>query len=144
MKDLLACVAPSLLLPQVAMGRTRIAVSEVIVTHGEHMIEGRDTAIELRGSQGSGSTVLLQRGDVEARMNAKVKGHNTLRSSLKSSAVNLTMGLRMKTGKKSRATQVQQLFHLDQARSASVKETFNFRPGITSRPITLSFTVTLE
>lgn len=144
MINFLAIAALSVLSAQTVQSQTRITFTGITATQGEQVVEGPNAAIQLRGVQGSGNVMLVDAGGISAQVAATVKAHSTLRTSLKNSAVSVNMKLNVKAEGQRATTQVEKIFYLDQERSASITKTFHFRQGITSRPVTLSYTVTIE
>lgn len=126
------------------VAQTKITFSDVMaVDHGD-TLRGADVTIQLNKAEGSDHVLLLQNGDLIAKVGAKVSTQNVRRSSLKDSAVNLVMDIALKAGKEKDSKQVQKIFYLDQARTTKVTQRFNFKHGIAVRNITLIFNATIE
>ncbi|MBK9758742.1 MAG: hypothetical protein IPO90_01925 [Flavobacteriales bacterium] len=66
------------------------------------------------------------------------------RSSLKDSAVNVIFEIDMNAGKDRDNKRVEKIFYLDQSRTGTVTQRFNFKDGITMRGITLKFDVEIK
>lgn len=124
--------------------QTRIIFSEVRALDRQDSIQGTDATIQLNRAEGKDDTVILSAGDVTVKVRAKVKTHSSPRSSLKDSAVNLTLDLFTQAGKEKDKKRVEKIFYLDQSRTGTVTQRFNFKNGLDMRSITLSFKVTIE
>ena len=59
-----------------------------------------------------------------------------------SGPVRLEINLKAGTDKDNK--RVEKIFFMDQARTATVSQKFNFKQGITMRPITLTFNIAVE
>jgi len=124
--------------------QTKVSITQVQAVDGQHTLQGNDAVIQLAGAEGAGNTAILSSGDVSATVHAKVSSHNVRRSSLKDSAVNLILEINLKAGKDKDNKRVEKIFYMDQARTATVSQKFNFKQGITMRPITLTFNIAIE
>lgn len=144
MKPHLIFLLGSLLVATSAWAQTRIIFTEVRALDRQDSLHGNDVTIQLNRAEGKDNTVLLSAGDVTVKVRAKVKTHSSPRSSLKDSAVNLTLDLFTQAGKGKDSKRVEKIFYLDQSRSGSVTQRFNFKNGLDMRPLTLSFKVTIE
>lgn len=124
--------------------QTKIVFSEVRALDRQDSLHGNDVTIQLNHAEGKDNTVILTAGDVNVKVRAKVKTHSSPRSSLKDSAVNLTLDLSVQAGKGQDNKRVEKIFYLDQSRSGIVTQRFNFKNGLDMRSITLSFKVSIE
>lgn len=127
-----------------AAAQTRITISHVFAVTGQDTVRGTDAVIQLNKAEGSGDALILATGDLSAKLNAKVSSHNVRRSSVKDSAVNLIMDIALKAGRDKDNKHVEKIFYMDQQRSTVVTQRFNFKQGITMRPVLLSFNVAIE
>ena len=144
MKRYLFLILGSLLLATSSWAQTRIIFSEVRAMEPQDSLHGNDVTIQLNRAEGKDNTLLLAAGDVNVKVRAKVKTHSSPRSSLKDSAVNLTLDLFTQAGNRKDKKRVEKIFYLDQSRSGTVTQRFNFKNGLDMRPLTLSFKVTIE
>ncbi|MBP8824011.1 MAG: hypothetical protein KBH07_10230 [Flavobacteriales bacterium] len=144
MKRLLLLLVPALLAGPPAFAQTKVTISAVKAVDGAHTLQGTDALIQLGRAEGSGSAGILASGDVTAEVQARVSSHNVRRSSVKDSAVNLVLEVTMKAGKDKDRKRVEKIFYMDQARTAAVSQRFNFKQGLTMRPITLLFNIAVE
>lgn len=124
--------------------QTRIVFTEVRALDRQDSLHGKDVTIQLNRAEGKDNTVILSAGDVNVKVRAKVKTHSSRRSSLKDSAVNLTLDLSVQAGKGKDNKRVEKIFYLDQSRSGVVTQRFNFKSGLNMRSVTLSFNVSIE
>lgn len=138
---LLSVLVPACL---IATAQTKVTITAVQAVDGQNTMQGTDASIELARAEGSCGTPILSAGDLTAKVRAKVSSHNVRRSSVKDSAVNLIMEISMKAGKDKDSKRVEKIFYMDQARTSTVTQKFNFKHGITMRTITLSFNVAVE
>lgn len=138
---LLSVLVPACL---IATAQTKVTITAVQAVDGQNTVQGTDASIELARAEGSGGTPILSAGDLTAKVQAKVSSHNVRRSSVKDSAVNLIMEISMQAGKDKDSKRVEKIFYMDQARTSTVTQKFNFKHGITMRTITLSFNVAVE
>ncbi len=144
MKNKPLVLAALLLASAAATAQTRISFTDIRAVDGADTLRGNDISMELKRAEGSDNTLLLNAGDIAVRVQAKVSSHNVRRSSVKDSAVNLIMDISMKAGRDKDGKRVEKIFYMDQKRSTLVNQRFNFKQGITMRPVTLLFNVTLE
>jgi hypothetical protein len=144
MKKLLILPFLSLLSVVPASAQTRITLSNVIAVDGRDTLRGHDAIIQLNGAEGGGDALILATGDVSAKLHAKVSSHNVRRSSMKDSAVNLILEIALKAGRDKDSKRVEKIFYMDQSRTGTVTQRFNFKQGINMRPVTLSFNVAVE
>lgn len=121
------------------MAQTQIVITNVKAVEKDNTVTGQDVTIQLDKAEGSDRAVILASGDLQAKVRAKVNTHNSARSSLKDSAVNLIFEIDLKAGKDKDNKRVEKIFYLDQSRTTTVTQRFNFKSGITMRGITLSF-----
>lgn len=142
MRSLLLTLLSALSLSLVA--QTRIAISNVTLTEKENVTNGSNTTLELKKAEGSERQVIYAGGDTEVKLWAKVSTHNVRRSSLKDSAVNVIFEIDMKAGRDKDNKRVEKIFYLDQSRTSTVTQRFNFKDGITMRGITLKFDVEIQ
>ncbi len=127
-----------------ATAQTKVRITGVQATDGTRALQGTDATIQLGRAEGAGNAVILTGGDVAAKLHAKVSSHHVRRSSVKDSAVNLILEIAVQAGKDKDRKRVEKIFYLDQDRTATVTQTFNFKEGITMRPITLTFNIAVE
>lgn len=144
MKNKPLVLAALLLASAAATAQTRISFTDIRAVDGADTLRGNDISMELKRAEGSDNTLLLNAGDIAVRVQAKVSSHNVRRSSVKDSAVNLIMDISMKAGRDKDGKRVEKIFYMDQKCSTLVNQRFNFKQGITMRPVTLLFNVTLE
>lgn len=119
--------------------QTQVIFTNVKAVEKESTVDGQDVTVQLNKAEGSDRVVILSAGDLEAKVRVKVATHNSRRSSLKDSAVDLIFEIDLKAGKDKDNKRVEKIFYLDQARTTTVNQRFNFKDGITMRGITLSF-----
>ncbi|MFT3886268.1 MAG: hypothetical protein QM724_12840 [Flavobacteriales bacterium] len=119
--------------------QARIIITHVRAVEKGDTTAGRDVTLQLNKAEGAERAVILGPGGLEAKLWAKVSTHNSRRSSLKDSAVDLIFEIDLKAGKDKDNKRVEKIFYLDQARTATMSQRFNFKDGITMRGITLSF-----
>ena len=144
MKRHLLLLLGTLLIVASGWAQTRIIFTEVRALDRQDSLHGNDVTIQLNRAEGKENTVILSAGDVNVKVRAKVKTHSSPRSSLKDSAVNLTLDLTVQAGKGKDNKRVEKIFYLDQSRSGVVTQRFNFKNGLDMRSITLSFNVSIE
>lgn len=121
------------------LAQTQIAITNVKAVEKESTTAGQDVTVQLNKAEGSDRAVVLSAGDLEAKVWVKVNTHNSRRSSLKDSAVNMIFEIDLKAGKDKDNKRVEKIFYMDQSRTTTVTQRFNFKDGITMRGITLSF-----
>src|SRR5690606_36375063 len=100
---------------------------------------GPDVTVSLKGDEGRKGIVIYADQDMEIRGSFKVKSHNVARSSVKNSAVYLTMVLKLKTGGKVDQREVMKTFYMEDKRDATFKEKFVVKRGIDTRIVEVSF-----
>ncbi len=127
-----------------ARAQSKITISQVQAVDGQTTLQGTDATIQLGRAEGRGSATVLSSGGVEAKVQAKVSSHHVRRSSVKDSAVNVILEISMRAGKDKDTQRVEKIFYLEQSRTSVVSKTFNFKKGITMRPIALTFNIALE
>jgi hypothetical protein len=130
--------------PFLLQAQTTLRITDVQVTEKENTRQGTNVSVDLRGDQGRKGIVLFADQDTEIKGFFKVKSHNVARSSMKSSAVYLTMNLRLRTGGKTDQREVMKTFYMEDSRSAEFKEKFVIKRGIDTRVITVTFRGELE
>lgn len=131
---------PILLLVTITVNaQTQVLITNVTVTEKDAHQSGAGATIQLGGDEGSARAVIYENGDLRVKLWCKVSTHNVRRSSLKDSAVNLIFEIDMDAGKDHDNKRVEKIFYLDQSRTTTVTQRFNFKNGITMRGITLSF-----
>ncbi|HEY0976682.1 MAG TPA: hypothetical protein VGE21_04370 [Flavobacteriales bacterium] len=124
--------------------QTKVHFRNIRVIEKGDTLHGPDVSFELGRAEGAERTVLYTGGDVLVKAWAKVSSHNVRRSSVKDSAVNLIMELDMHAGRDKDNKRLEKIFYLDQSRTSTVTQRFNFKDGITMRGITLSFQCGIE
>lgn len=124
--------------------QTKITISNVTLTEKEVVTTGTDATLQLNKDEGSSRQVIFAGGDTQVKLWAKVSTHNVRRSSLKDSAVNVIFEIDMNAGKDRDNKRVEKIFYLDQSRTGTVTQRFNFKDGITMRGITLKFDVEIK
>ncbi len=134
----------ALVLSFAAAAQTKVLFSQVQAMDRQDSLRGTDATIQLTGTEGSGSAMLVQHGDIAVKVGAKVSTHNVARSSVKDSAVNLILDIAMKAGRDKDSKRVEKIFYMDQKRSGTVSQRFTFKQGLDVRTITLTFNVAVE
>lgn len=134
----------TLVLSYAAAAQTKVLFSHVQAMDRQDSLRGTDATIQLTGTEGSGSAMLVQHGDIAVKVGAKVSTHNVARSSVKDSAVNLILDIAMKAGRDKDSKRVEKIFYMDQKRSGTVSQRFTFKQGLDVRTITLTFNVAVE
>lgn len=124
--------------------QTKVHITGVRVIDAHDTLRAPDVQLQLNRSEGSATAVPFAARDLHAGIRAKVANHNVRRSSLKDSAVNLALDINLKAGKSKDKKHVEKIFYMDQARTGSVVQRFNFKQGISMRTIVLSFDITIE
>lgn len=140
MRTLLAILAASACMSLPA--QTQVHITNVSIQDGDLLTKGLDQTYILNNAEGSDHVVLYDHGEYKVKLWFKVSTHDSPRSSLKDSAVNLIMQLRLFVREqKQDERRVEKIFYLDQAKKASYKERFTVkeRKSINSRSIEVSF-----
>ena len=120
--------------------QTQVKITNVVIVDGDRTIQGNDQVFSLNSAEGADHVVLYNADGYILKCWFKVSTHDSPRSSVKDSAVNLIMQLRLFVGnKKQDERRVEKIFYSDQARKASYSEKFNMKTGINIRAITVSF-----
>lgn len=119
--------------------QTQVLITNVSVTEKEASSTGNGTTIQLNSDEGSDRAVIYSQGDLRAKVWCKVSTHNVRRSSLKDSAVNLIFEIDLDAGKDHDNKRVEKIFYLDQSRTTTISQRFNFKQGINMRTVTLKF-----
>jgi hypothetical protein len=123
----------------VSFAQTTFRVTEVRITEKEQTTNGTDVTVNLRNDEGSKGVVIYAAQDLEVKGHFKVKSHNVARSSMKNSAVYLTMVLKLKSDGKTDQREVQKVFYMEDKRDATFTEKFVIKRGINTRVITVTF-----
>jgi hypothetical protein len=137
MRSLLA--ASALFLLSVVNAQTEVVITNVKVLEKEATQTGNNVTIQLKGDEGADRQVIFTGGEIVVKTWCKVSTHNVRRSSLKDSAVNLIFEIDMKAGDDKDNKRVEKIFYLDQSRTTTITQRFNFKDGIHMRVITLQF-----
>lgn len=144
MKQLLLLLLAALGCGLSVQAQTRIRLDHVrAITHGD-TLQGSDAVLVLNGSTGAGDAVVLQAGELMAKVHARLTTNGSARSSVKDSAVRLHLSIAMRSGRDKDNREVDKVFYLDQQRSTTLREQFNFKDGIAVHVITLLIDVTIE
>lgn len=126
----------TLLLP----AQTQVKITNVVIVDGDRTVQGNDQLFSLNNAEGADHVVLYDADGYLLKCWFKVSTHDSPRSSVKDSAVNLIMQLRLFIGdKKQDQRRVEKIFYGDQSRKASYSEKFNMKKGINVRTITVTF-----
>lgn len=126
----------TLLLP----AQTQVKITNVVIVDGHRTVQGNDQLFSLNNAEGADHVVLYDADGYLLKCWFKVSTHDSPRSSVKDSAVNLIMQLRLFIGdKKQDQRRVEKIFYGDQSRKASYSEKFNMKKGINVRTITVTF-----
>ena len=144
MKHLLLFPLAALFLASSSFAQTKINFSDVRALDRQDSLHGTDATIQLNKAEGSDNAFLMHAGDMIVKVTAKVSTHKSPRSSLKDSAVNLDLDITMNAGNQKDTKHVEKIFYMDQKRSGTVTQKFNFKNGIDMRTITLTFNVAIE
>lgn len=119
--------------------QTQVIVSNVSVAEKSGTTTGNGTTIQLNSDEGADRAVIYEQGDLRAKVWCKVSTHNVRRSSLKDSAVNLIFEIDLDAGKDHDNKRVEKIFYMDQTRTSTITQKFNFKQGINMRVVTLKF-----
>ncbi len=122
-----------------AFAQTQVLITNVSVSEKSGESTGNGTTIQLNSDEGSDRGIIYQQGDLRAKVWCKVSTHNVRRSSLKDSAVNLIFEIDLDAGKDHDNKRVEKIFYMDQTRTTTVTQKFNFKQGINMRVVTLKF-----
>ena len=123
----------------VAAAQTQVLITNVSVTEKESSSTGNGTTIQLNHDEGADRAVIYEQGDLRAKVWCKVSTHNVRRSSLKDSAVNLMFEIDLDAGRDHDNKRVEKIFYMDQTRTTTITQKFNFKQGINMRVVTLKF-----
>jgi hypothetical protein len=133
----------ALLLSALVQAQTLVEITNVKVTQGEQTAQGNNVTLDPKGqlnkAEGADRALIFESGDVSVKLWCKVSTHNSRRSSLKDSAVNMIYEIDMKAGKDKDNKRLERIFYLEESRKTTVKQKFTFKQGITMRVITLEF-----
>ncbi len=124
--------------------QTSLKITNLTISEKEEVRSGPDVTASLKGDEGSKRLVLFADQDLEITGSFKVKSHNVARSSMKNSAVYLTMDLKLKTGGKTDSREVQKVFYMEDKRQSEFSEKFVVKRGVDTRVITVKFTGEIE
>lgn len=128
--------------------QTTVSITNVTITEKDRSTKGMDITLDPKGqlnnAEGADRSVIYDQDDVRVKLWGKVSTHNVRRSSLKDSAVNMIFEIDMKAGGDHDNKRVEKIFYLDQSRTGTVSQRFNFKDGITMRVITLKFDVEVK
>ena len=123
-----------------ALAQTQVKITNVLIVDGDKTVQGADQTYTLNNAEGADHVVLYEEGAYKLKCWFKVSTHDVARSSLKDSAVNLIMQLRLFVNdKKEDERRVEKIFYMDQARKTSYKEKFVMKKKIDVRTITITF-----
>ena len=128
--------------------QTRVKITNVTITEKEQTSQGMEVTLDpigqLNQAEGADRAVIYEQGDVKVKLWCKISTHNSRRSSLKDSAVNMIYEIDMKAGKDKDNKRVEKIFYLDQSRTSTITQKFTFKEGITMRLITLKFDAEIQ
>jgi hypothetical protein len=130
--------------PLFISAQTTLKITNVQITEKEQVMTGSDVTASLNNDEGKKGIVIYAGGDLEIKGSFKVKSHNVARSSVKNSAVYLSMNLKLKTGGKTDSREVMKTFYMDDTRSTEFKEKFVIKRGIDTRVIEVRFDAAIE
>lgn len=123
--------------------QTLVEITNVRVTEKDQTTQGMNVTFDphgqLNNAEGADRAVIYEQGDLRVKLWCKVSTHNSRRSSLKDSAVNMIYEIDVKAGDDKDNKRFEKIFYLDQARKSTVTQKFNFKHGITMRVVTLQF-----
>lgn len=120
--------------------QTQVKITNVVIVDGDKTVQGTDQTYTLNNAEGSDHVVLYEAGEYKLKCWFKVSSHDVARSSVKDSAVNLIMQLRLFVNdRKEDERRVEKIFYMDKARKTSYKEKFVMKKKIDVRVITISF-----
>ena len=122
----------------------KITNIQVIENSSGEAITAPDVTVSLKNDEGRKGIVLYSGSDMEVKGFFKVKSHNVARSSVKNSAVYLSMNLKLKTGGKTDSREMMKTFYMDDKRSTEFKEKFVLKRGIDTRIVEVRFTGEIE
>lgn len=146
MKNLLCMLA--LCTATVLSAQTRVKITNVTIAEKERTANGMDVTLDPSGqlnqAEGADRAVIFNEGDVQVKLWCKISTHNSKRSSLKDSAVNMIYEIDMKAGKDKDNKRLEKVFYLDQSRTTTITQKFTFKEGITMRLITLKFDAEIQ
>lgn len=125
------------------IAQTSVKISNVTLTEKEQTTQGLEVTLDPKGqlndAEGADRSLIYEQGDTRVKLWCKVSTHDSRRSSLKDSAVNMIFEIDMKAGNDKDNKRIEKIFYLDQSRKTTVNQKFNFKHGITMRVITLQF-----
>lgn len=128
--------------------QTRVKISNVSITEKDRSSQGMEVTLDPSGqlnkAEGADRAVIFNEGDVQVKLWCKISTHNSKRSSLKDSAVNMIYEIDMKAGKDKDNKRLEKIFYLDQSRTTTITQKFTFKEGITMRLITLKFDAEIQ
>lgn len=123
-----------------SLAQTQVKITNVVITDGGRTVQGNDQVYALNNAEGADHVVLYEDGEFRVKLWFKVSTHDVARSSLKDSAVNLIMQLRLFVGdRKQDERRVEKIFYMEQARKAAYKEKFVMKSKLNVRVIEVSF-----
>lgn len=141
MKYLLTATA--LCAAAVLSAQTRVKITNVTITEKDQVTQGMDVTLDPSGqlnqAEGADRALIFDQGDVKVKLWCKISTHNSKRSSLKDSAVNMIYEIDMKAGKDKDNKRLEKIFYMDQSRTTTITQKFTFKEGITMRVISLKF-----
>lgn len=127
-----------------AQAQTQFKFTNVTITEKGNVRNGIDAVAQVVGSEGDDRVTLYDQDGIKLRTQARIRTHDSNRSSVKESAVYVTFEIRLTVdGKEDRRT-VQKVFYGDQERKTTVTEKYTIKRGIDVRVITVKFDGTLE
>lgn len=146
MKHLLTAIA--FCAAAVLSAQTRVKITNVTITEKDQVTQGMDVTLDPSGqlnqAEGADRAMIFDQGDVKVKLWCKISTHNSKRSSLKDSAVNMIYEIDMKAGKDKDNKRLEKIFYMDQSRTTSITQKFTFKEGITMRVITLKFDAEIQ
>lgn len=127
-----------------SQAQTQFKFTDVTITEKGNTMPGIDAVAQVRGAEGDDRVTLFDRDGIKLRTQARIRTHNSNRSSVKEGAVYVTFEIRLDVdGKEDRRT-VQKVFYAEQERRTTVTEKFTVKRGIDVKVYTVKFTGTLE
>lgn len=128
----------------VAQAQTQFKFTNVTISEKGNVRNGIDATAQVVGSEGDDRVTLFDQDGIKLRTQARIRTHDSNRSSVKEGAVYVTFEIRLTVdGKEDRRT-VQKVFYGDQERKTTVTEKYTIKRGIDVRVITVKFDGSLE
>lgn len=136
--------AALVVLAALVQAQTQFKFSNVTISEKGNVRNGIDAVAQVVGSEGDDRVTLFDQDGIKLRTQARIRTHDSNRSSVKEGAVYVTFEIRLTVdGKEDRRT-VQKVFYGDQERKTTVTEKYTIKRGIDVRVITVKFDGALE